>query len=206
MIFLFTHIFSFVTHTIRKSVILHSAVDDFAAYPSKTEEMEIIMKKNKRPAGAKKLLALCMVLAYMCVATACTNDNNGNNSGNMAGNNASSESGTNAPNDNGTNNNNNSVTNGTDNNANNGDSLLDDAGNTVGDIVDDAANGVMDITDDIVGDGNSTDNNSGLNDNNGINDNNGTVNGNGTAADGNGTLNNTSSNGVRTGNTGTTLR
>lgn len=44
------------------------------------------MKKGKNFAGAKKLLALGLVLAYVCMATACTNnDKKNNNSDSMAG-------------------------------------------------------------------------------------------------------------------------
>ena len=44
------------------------------------------MKKGKKLAGAKKLLALGLVLAYVCMATACTNnDKKDNSSDSMAG-------------------------------------------------------------------------------------------------------------------------
>ncbi len=44
------------------------------------------MKKGKKLAGAKKLLALGLVLSYVCMATACTNnDKKGNSSDSMAG-------------------------------------------------------------------------------------------------------------------------
>ena len=44
------------------------------------------MKKGKNLAGAKKLLALGLVLAYVCMATACTNnDKKDNSSDSMAG-------------------------------------------------------------------------------------------------------------------------
>lgn len=133
------------------------------------------MNKKSIRKGVSRLLAIGLVLAYMCMATACTNnDKNGNNSGSMAGNGATTENGT--ANGNGTNDN---VTNGTTNNNNtapttpakepttpaetmdntnnmngtvNGGSVLDDAGNAVGDVVEDAANGVSDITNDLIGD------------------------------------------------------
>lgn len=44
------------------------------------------MKKAKKYAGSKKLLALGLVIAYVCMATACTNnDKKDNNSDSMAG-------------------------------------------------------------------------------------------------------------------------
>ena len=114
----------------------------------------IIMKKSKRP-GAKKLLVLGLVLAYMCMAAACTNDDKGSsNSGSMAGsgsqdNNSSSA----ADNNNGTaGSNNNSVTEGTDKNGGT-DGILDDAGDTITNVIDDVTDGVSDVADDILGDG-----------------------------------------------------
>ena len=133
--------------------------------------------------GSKRLLVIGLVVAYMCMATACTrNDNGDNNSGNMAGTQTENGTGTNTgtanQNNNGTaNQNNNGTANGTTNGTSNGtsndnangtnnttdgnDSVLDgagnvvqDAGDAVGNVVEDAANGVSDVTQDLVGGGN----------------------------------------------------
>ena len=119
----------------------------------------------------KKLLVLGLVLAYMCMATACTNnDKNSGNSGSLAGSGTQNETGssaadtnTNDAGDSTMNDENTADTaNGTDNAVNDGNetnagdgngSVLDDAGNAVGDMVEDAADGVSDITNDLVGDG-----------------------------------------------------
>ncbi len=53
------------------------------------------MKRNKRLAGAKKLLALGLVLVFVCMATACNNKGTDkNNSGSMAGSGAQNDNGT----------------------------------------------------------------------------------------------------------------
>lgn len=91
------------------------------------------MKKSKHFTEAKKLLALGMVLAFMCMATACTNNKTDNDSGSMA------ES---------------SLPSGTDSSAadTNDGSAAEDVGNTVTDVIDDAADGISDMADDIFGD------------------------------------------------------
>lgn len=130
--------------------------------------------------SGKKLLVLGLVVAYMCMAVACsTNDDKAtDHSGSMAGTGATTETGMNGT-DNNTGTNGTNATNGTTgtvdgvnkdttNGTHNGDSVLDDAGNAVGNAVDDAGNavgnvvddvadGVSDITNDIVG-GNGTTN------------------------------------------------
>ena len=70
------------------------------------------MNKKSIRKGVSRLLAIGLVLAYMCMATACTNnDKNGNNSGSMAGNGATTENGTaNGNGTDGTTNNNNTAT------------------------------------------------------------------------------------------------
>lgn len=69
------------------------------------------MKKSKISKNAKRLLALTLVLAYMCIATGCTRNDN-NDSGSMAGTDTQTETGTTG---NGTDNNDTGTTGTTDN-------------------------------------------------------------------------------------------
>ena len=136
------------------------------------------MKKFKTLAGAKKLLALGLVLAYMCMATACTNGNNisesdsGAESGALANNTGTNGNGTNGIGNNGSDNNvttgidnngsenngtdgsyNNSVTEGTDDN-----SLMGDSDGILNNVIDDVRDGIDNIADDTLGDNTSANN------------------------------------------------
>jgi hypothetical protein len=115
--------------------------------------MEIIMENSKRSIRVKKLLVFSLVLAYMCMAVACSMGDRNDASGDMAGSSSHQASSDYYDNDlddsyndsTGNYHPNGSLT-GSDN-----DSILDDAGNAVGDIIDDAAGGVTDITDSVLG-------------------------------------------------------
>lgn len=122
----------------------------------------------------KRILAICLMVFYVCVLSACGKNNSNMNNNDMAdqtqsaedtnpGNSTATtrpaESGSNV--DNGSMNGNagnNSVTDGNDNTGN-GNAIGDavnDAGNTVGDVIEDVGDGVKDITDDVTGTGSNT--------------------------------------------------
>ena len=112
------------------------------------------MKKAKKYAGSKKLLALGLVIAYVCMATACTNnDKKDNNSDSMAGTTTQdSGSGSAGTNDNNNTNNSNS-SNSSDANDTDG-SVTGTGGATQGDddsLLDDAGDVIDNITDDLTG-------------------------------------------------------
>jgi len=126
----------------------------------------------------KKYLALGLVLTYVCMAVACSgnNDKNGNNSGSMAGTETQTESQTETatretldstnsveqPGDNTMNNNQNTM--GADGVSGN-DSLLEDAGDAATDVIDGVTNGVNDVIDGVTGSDNTNNANNGATDN-----------------------------------------